>query len=353
MNLEIDDIATDRPPLQPVHGTILMPGMFLTKKQKIKMRERRKKKLRAEKENGIEPIIGNKRKRADEGDEKDVDEKPNEPLTIVVPANLSAKAARKFRKESRRKARRDGVEDSMLTFLVEGQQEEERPKKKAKPAKSFPSIIELLKKKEEEKLKQAEQEARKQAEDALPESYKSKYLALDCEMVGIGSEGKQSALARVSLVDWYDKPVLDTFVQVPSRVTDFRTHVSGVTAKHISHKSAMEVKECRAKVASLLKGKVLVGHALHNDFQALLLQHPKEDIRDTAKYRPFQRVVGSKWRPRKLRDLVKENCGLDIQVVGESHDSVEDASATLSLFKLVREEWEKELEAKRKKKKKK
>jgi RNA exonuclease 4 len=36
----------------------------------------------------------------------------------------------------------------------------------------------------------------------------------------------------------------------------------------------------------LLQGKVLVGHALKNDFQSLLLAHPRKMIRDT------QRCVG-------------------------------------------------------------
>merc|ERR1712038_2058505 len=97
------------------------------------------------------------------------------------------------------------------------------------------------------------------------------------------------------------------YVQVPIRVTDFRTHVSGVEPKHIKSKNnAMPVNQCRDEVAKLLKDKILVGHALANDFKALMLTHPKEKIRDTAKYRPFQRYGNGKWRARKLKDLVKE-----------------------------------------------
>ena len=150
-------------------------------------------------------------------------------------------------------------------------------------------------------------------------------------------------MARVSIVDWDLNVVLDTFVKVPIRVTDFRTHVSGVEAKHIKDKNAMAVEECRNKVAEILKDKVLVGHALTNDFSALMLSHPKAKIRDTAKYRPFQRYGNGKWRPRKLRDLVKENLkGKDGFQEGE-HDSVEDARRTMELFQVVRSHWEKEL----------
>lgn len=287
---------------------------------------------------------------------------PTGPQTVIIPASLDAKAARKFRKDARRKARQDGIDEALVTFVVEGQQvqhTEETPRDKGgsneikrqtnKPKKVFPSINELLKQQEIEKSKQELELMRQKADEQLPESYKSRYVALDCEMVGIGADGKQSALARVSLVDWYGKVLLDTFVQVPTRVTDFRTHVSGVEPKHIQKQQAMEVTACRERVAAILKGKVLVGHALQNDLHALFLQHPKVDIRDTAKYRPFQRVVRTKWRPRKLRDLVKQHLGKSIQVAGESHDSVEDAASTMELFKRVREAWEKDLEAQQKK----
>lgn len=118
-------------------------------------------------------------------------------------------------------------------------------------------------------------------------------------------------------------------------------------------KGAMKESECRDKVAQLLRGKVLVGHALTNDLHALLITHPKKDIRDTAKYRPFQRLGGTKWRPRKLRDLVQENLEMAIQQEGQAHDSTIDAKATMLLFRSAREEWERELEEKASRKKRK
>lgn len=38
------------------------------------------------------------------------------------------------------------------------------------------------------------------------------------------------------------------------------------------------------EVAEILRGRVLVGHALKNDLDVLLLKHPKSQIRDTSKY---------------------------------------------------------------------
>ena len=171
-------------------------------------------------------------------------------------------------------------------------------------------------------------------------------MALDCEMVGIGNQGRQSALARVSIVDWHHNVLLDTYVQVPMKVTDYRTAVSGIKPKHIqSHNNAMDVNVCRTTVANILQNKILVGHALKNDLHALMLTHPHTHIRDTAKYRPFQRLSMNnhtqKWRPRKLRDLVYEHCQqLKIQQAGESHNSIDDAIATMKLFQTVHKQWE-------------
>lgn len=327
-----------------------MGGTFFTKKQKTQMRERRKRKHRAEEKNDIH------RQKQDDDNEQEVSATitmPSEPEPVIIPAHLTGKEARKFRKDARRKARAAGQDESKLVFVVEGQsqqqeeQDDEPPPRKKQ--KTYPRINDLLQQQKEEQLKQKEEESRRKEEERVPEEVKAKYVALDCEMVGIGSDGKQSALARVSLTDWYGEVVFDTFVQVPTKVTDFRTFVSGVKPKDISTRTAMDVVECRKQVAELLRDKILVGHALKNDLHALLLNHPKENIRDTAKYRPFQRASGrngGKWRPRKLRDLVKEHLGLTIQVAGESHDSTEDAKATMDLFKRVRVAWEKELEKK-------
>jgi RNA exonuclease 4 len=60
-----------------------------------------------------------------------------------------------------------------------------------------------------------------------------KYLAIDCEMVGVGYKGSRSVLARVSLVNFYGKVVLDEYCQPQEEVTDYRTWVSGVNASHL------------------------------------------------------------------------------------------------------------------------
>lgn len=172
----------------------------------------------------------------------------------------------------------------------------------------------------------------------LLESERLKIVAMDCEMVGVGVAGKESALARCSVVGGEGSVLYDKHVCPNERITDFRTRYSGVRARDLKA-SAVTLRECQDAVAKLLKGKLLVGHALHNDLKVLLLSHPTHMTRDTAKYAPLMRVNGAgKRRARKLRDLAKEHVGLNIQE--SEHSSVEDARAALFVYLKHRVAWE-------------
>lgn len=71
-------------------------------------------------------------------------------------------------------------------------------------------------------------------------------------------------------------------------------------------------------MAELLKDRILVGHAVHNDLKALLLSHPRAQTRDTQIYAYKHGVVKSK-RPA-LRNLVKQE--LDLTIQSGEHSSV-------------------------------
>lgn len=47
-------------------------------------------------------------------------------------------------------------------------------------------------------------------------------------MVGVGIDGAESSLARVSLVNFYGAIQLDEFVRQRERVVDYRTQFSGI-----------------------------------------------------------------------------------------------------------------------------
>lgn len=214
-------------------------------------------------------------------------------------------------------------------------------------------------------------------------------------MVGVGPGGSRSTLARVCIVDWDGAVIIDTFVKATEPVTDFRTFVSGVRESDLLSEDAMDAEECRALVKSILQDKILIGHALENDLDALRISHPCERTRDTAKYAPYMvfslsSVSPSKgrsrtcrscpsssesdcsssvsctlssssssstfepvtplakmsFRPRKLKQLARERLGLNIQIEGKEHSPVEDARCALGLYKLARTDWERVMEYK-------
>ncbi|KAJ7711566.1 ribonuclease H-like domain-containing protein [Mycena metata] len=162
-----------------------------------------------------------------------------------------------------------------------------------------------------------------------------KYLALDCEMVGVGPEGAESSLARVSLVNYHGAVQLDAFVRQRERVVDYRTEFSGVRESDMIN--AKPFPEIQAQVAALLQDRILVGHAVFNDLKVLLLSHPRAATRDTQYYAGKFKLAKS--TRVALRNLVKQEVGATIQ--GGEHSSVTDARATMAVYRLHRKEWEK------------
>jgi hypothetical protein len=67
--------------------------------------------------------------------------------------------------------------------------------------------------------------------------------------------------------------------------------------------------QVQLEVARLLKGKLLVGHAVHHDLRALMLEHPASKQRDTSLYPPLRSKDG---RPRSLKHLAAD-LGLSAQ----------------------------------------
>ncbi|CAI4757354.1 AVB_G0047910.mRNA.1.CDS.1 [Saccharomyces cerevisiae] len=178
------------------------------------------------------------------------------------------------------------------------------------------------------------------SEDTRINSNKSKeigkYIAMDCEFVGVGPEGKESALARISIVNYFGHVVLDEFVKPREKVVEWRTWVSGIKPEHM--KNAITFKEAQEKTADILEGRILVGHALKHDLEALMLSHPKSLLRDTSRHLPFRKLY-AKGKTPSLKKLTKEVLKISIQE-GE-HSSVEDARATMLLYKKEKTEFEK------------
>jgi RNA exonuclease 4 len=162
------------------------------------------------------------------------------------------------------------------------------------------------------------------------------YIAMDCEMVGVGDGGDRSALARVSIVNFRGIQVYDSYVRQSEPVTDWRTHVSGVSPKHMI--TARSFDDVQNEVAGLLKDRILVGHSIKHDLEAVMLVHQKVDIRDTSRFPGFRKYGAG--RTPSLKVLAKEVLGIDIQNL--EHSSIEDARAAMLLFRRHKQAFEAE-----------
>ncbi|KAI1383653.1 ribonuclease H-like domain-containing protein [Hypoxylon trugodes] len=171
-------------------------------------------------------------------------------------------------------------------------------------------------------------------EGLAPNLEVGKYIALDCEMVGVGPEGRESVLARVSIVDFHGKQVYDSFVRPRELVTDWRTNITGITARVMA--TARSFEEVQSTVASLLKDRIVVGHDIRHDFAALQLSHPASQIRDTARFAGY-RKYGHGPKPA-LRVLAREVLGVEIQT--GHHSSIEDARVAMLLFRKKKSDFD-------------
>lgn len=130
------------------------------------------------------------------------------------------------------------------------------------------------------------------------------------------------------------------------------------------------------QILKLLMGKVVIGHAIHNDFKVLGYSHPAALTRDTSRIPLLNAKAGlAATECASLKRLTKAIFNRDIQVGPDSflrraggspppifklsvlvpvcpqtgrkgHSSVEDARATMELYKVVEVEWEKQLASK-------
>lgn len=126
--------------------------------------------------------------------------------------------------------------------------------------------------------------------------------------------------------------MLDELVKPELPIIDYLTRYSGITP------AAMKTATCSLRRAQKHVRKlvnhdvILVGHGLENDLKALQLAHPYcvdtsllYDHHRGPPYKPSLRFLARNYLKRFIQDRNDDHVG---------HDSVEDARATLDLFKL-------------------
>uniref|UniRef100_A0A8C9LIY8 Exonuclease domain-containing protein n=1 Tax=Piliocolobus tephrosceles TaxID=591936 RepID=A0A8C9LIY8_9PRIM len=155
-------------------------------------------------------------------------------------------------------------------------------------------------------------------EEGLP---RKMMVAIDSEMVDTRPNGHVSSLAQCGIASYNGDVLYDKYILPHCHIVDYWTRWNGIHKQHMVN--ATPFKIAPGQILKILTGKIVVGHAIHNDFKALQYFHPKSLTHDTTHIPP--KVAMS------LKHLTKKLLNQDIQVRKSGYSSVEDAQATMEL----------------------
>lgn len=85
-----------------------------------------------------------------------------------------------------------------------------------------------------------------------PRSGPSKCVAIDCEMVGTGPQGRVSELARCSVVSYSGDVLYDKYVRPEMPIVDYRTRWSGITRQHMHKAIPFQVAQKEVRTLGLI-----------------------------------------------------------------------------------------------------
>jgi len=149
-------------------------------------------------------------------------------------------------------------------------------------------------------------------------------VAIDCEMcrTHVGLE-----LTRISIIDDEENIIYDELVKPSNPIVDYLTEFSGITESDLA-KVDTELSDVQQILKKwLTQSTIIVGHSLENDLMAMKLIHQR--VIDTSVLFPNRNSKHS------LKYLCSRYLKVSIQI--SSHDSVQDATAALRLYKLKKE----------------
>jgi len=175
-------------------------------------------------------------------------------------------------------------------------------------------------------------------------------MAIDCEMVTAyknknskndkGERGSWPCPGRCSIVNSRGQTVLDTFISVhPSiQIKCCNYSKSGIREEYLMPENgALTFKDVYATIVEILQNRTVVGHDIRNDLKVMrltpkVLKDNNISVQDTqVLYGEFETRRKQDRTKSALKSLSKDVLNLDIQT-GDSHDSTEDAIATMKLF---------------------
>lgn len=166
------------------------------------------------------------------------------------------------------------------------------------------------------------------------------FTAIDCEMIQTRQSGNYPA--RVALVSYYGKKLLNVFIKPDSKVINWRTRQSGMSSevykKARDAGNVVERWEAVDMIYEILEksNSYLVGHNIISDLRALeLYNFPSNECVDTQKLPRFNQECGG----NGLKRLMESYFNIPIQFQVRGHDPLEDARASMVLFRASQREF--------------
>ncbi|KAL6032697.1 hypothetical protein STEG23_025061, partial [Scotinomys teguina] len=226
---------------------------------------------------------------------------------------IKSHPSRAQKRSSKKKLLKNATENS--TQAHSKSKDSKKPSQKSAVQNSTQAHSENKDSKKSLKKNAAQKSTQARSEDKclkVPQNLPGKMVAVDCEMVGTGPKGRVSSLARCSIVNYDGDVLYDEYIRPPCYIVDYRTKWSGIRKSHMVN--ATPFKIARSQILKILTGKIVVGHAVHNDYKALQYFHPRSLTRDTSQIPLLNRKAECPENVTlSLKHLTKKLLNRDIQ----------------------------------------